>query len=304
MVTYRKSVLAALLGLVLTAVHPALAAAPNRFSVGGRRSGGRQGAGCDPDSGTGEFARGLRGRGRSCWSLRIDVHLVQIAGFAGATAGPNATGPILGPVVEQLHSYIVDNHLHPAVIGHSMGGLLALMLAKAHPGDVSKLLIVDSLPFYGLVFNPNATVETVKPQAQAMHDQILKMPQAQFEAGEPMFAARLVGDPAGVKLVAASAVASDRTVFANAMLEDLSTDIRPELASIKTPMTLIYPYKAVEGPEAEVTSLYTTAYAAMPQVKFVKINDSLHFVMLDQPAAFHQAVLGFLQGPGLTDGAH
>src|SRR5260370_23440448 len=31
------------------------------------------------------------------------LHLIQIAGFAGEPAGPNATGPILSPVVEQLH---------------------------------------------------------------------------------------------------------------------------------------------------------------------------------------------------------
>src|SRR4029077_14262426 len=37
------------------------------------------------------------------------LHLIQIAGFAGDPAGPNATGPILAPVVEQLHQYIVAN---------------------------------------------------------------------------------------------------------------------------------------------------------------------------------------------------
>ena len=191
------------------------------------------------------------------------LHLLQIAGFAGEPAGPNATGPILGPVVEQLHAYIKDNHLHPAMIGHSMGGLLALMLVDAHPEDVSKLLIVDTLPFYGLVFNPNATVETIKPQAQMMRERMLAMPKDQFEASEPMFASRLVSDPAGIKLVAASAVASDRNVFVNAMVEDLSTDLRPDLASMKTPITLLYPYKASQGPAKDVTALYTTAYAAI-----------------------------------------
>ncbi len=124
------------------------------------------------------------------------LHLIQLAGFAGEPAGPNAAGPILGPVVEQLHQYIVDNHLeHSPVIGHSMGGLLALMLADAHPGDVGKLLILDTLPFYGLVFNPNATVEMLRPQAQAMHDGLIAMPAEQFAASQPSFSARLVASP-------------------------------------------------------------------------------------------------------------
>jgi pimeloyl-ACP methyl ester carboxylesterase len=224
------------------------------------------------------------------------LRLVQIAGFAGAPAGPNATGPILTPVVEQLHQYIVTNKLqHPAVIGHSMGGLLALMLAQAHPEDVSKLLIIDTLPFYGLVFNSAATVDMVLPQAQAMHDQLLQMPADQFAASQPLFTGRLVKDPEGARQVSASSIASDRTVFVNAMLEDLKTDIRPQLSGIKTPVTLLYPYEAAQGPVVDVTALYANAYATMPNIHLIRIEDSRHFIMYDQPAAFDKAVQAFLK---------
>jgi pimeloyl-ACP methyl ester carboxylesterase len=224
------------------------------------------------------------------------LHLIQIAGFAGDPAGPNATGPLLAPIVEQLHQYIVTNKLQPVpVIGHSLGGLLALMLAQAHPEDVSKLLIVDTLPFYGLVFNPAATVDLVRPQAQAMHDQLVQMPADQFAASQPLFTVRLVKDPEGARQVSASSIASDRTVFANAMLEDLETDIRPQLTGIKTPTTLLYPYETTQGPVADVTALYTNAYATMPNIHFIRIDDSRHFIMFDQPAAFDKAVQAFLK---------
>jgi pimeloyl-ACP methyl ester carboxylesterase len=224
------------------------------------------------------------------------LHLIQIAGFAGEPAGPNATGPILAPVVEQLHQYIVDNHIQKVpVIGHSLGGLLALMLAQAHPEDVSKLLIIDTLPFYGLVFSPGATVENVAPQAKIMGDQMLKMPDDQFAASQPLFATRLAKSPDGVKTVTASSIASDRTVFVNAMLEDLATDLRPQLAGIKTPMTLLYPYETAEGSATEVAALYTNAYAAKPNLKIIRIDDSRHFIMYDQPVAFDQAVQAFLK---------
>jgi pimeloyl-ACP methyl ester carboxylesterase len=224
------------------------------------------------------------------------LHLVQIAGFAGQPAGPNATGPILAPVVEQLHQYITDNHLQKIpVIAHSLGGLLALMLAQAHPEDVSKLLIIDTLPFYGLVFSPGATVENVAPQARIMHDQFVAVPNDQFAASQPLFTSRLVKDPDGARQVSASSIASDRTVFANAMLEDLATDLRPQLATIKTPMTLLYPYETAEGSASEVAALYTNAYAAKPNLTFVRIDDSRHFIMYDQPVAFDKAVQTFLK---------
>jgi pimeloyl-ACP methyl ester carboxylesterase len=227
------------------------------------------------------------------------LHLIQLAGFAGEPAGPNATGPILGPVVEQLHQYIADNRLErPLVIGHSMGGLLALMLADAHPGDVGKLLLVDALPFYGLVFSPGATVEMLRPQAQAMHDGLIAMPAEQFAASQPSFSVRLAASPEGQKAITPGSIASDRTVFANAMLEDLGTDLRPRLAGIKTPTTVLYPYTAAQGSQSEVAALYTSSYAGMPNVQFTRIDGSLHFIMYDQPAAFHAAVVSFLGTAG------
>lgn len=224
------------------------------------------------------------------------LHRIQVAGFAGEPAGPNGSGPILAPVVEQLHQYIAANHIeHSAIIGHSLGGLLALMLAGAHPEDAGKLLIVDSLPFYGLVFSPNATVDMLRPQAQSMHDSLIAMTPDQFAASQPLFASRLVASAEGQKIVAAGSIASDRTVFANAMLEDLLTDLRPRLAGIKTPATVLYAYSSAQGKPSEVEALYTAAYAGMPNVHFTRIDNSLHFIMLDQPAAFHAAVISFLE---------
>ena len=224
------------------------------------------------------------------------LYRVQINGFSGQPAGPNASGPLLHPVVEELHQYIVANKLHPAVIGHSLGGLLGLMLADAHPEDVQKLLIVDSLPFYALVFSPSATVDEVKPQAVMMRDQVIAASPDAYAAQAAQTASYLVLDPDARKLVAASSIASDRTVMADAMYEDLTTDLRPRLANIKTPTTLLYPYDAAVAPDAsKIDTVYTGAYASMPNVKIHRIDHSRHFIMYDQPAAFDAAVQTFLK---------
>jgi len=226
------------------------------------------------------------------------LHLIQIAGFSGDPAGPNASGAILAPVVEQLHQYIVANKLeHSAVIGHSLGGLLGLMLADAYPEDVGKLLIVDSLPFYALVFAPEATVDAVKPRAAAMRDQMIAAAPDVYAAMAAQTASFLVLNPEARKLVAASSIASDRTVMANAMYEDLITDLRPRLATIKTPTTLLYPFDATAvGPDtSKIDTIYTSAYSTMPNLKTHRIDNSRHFIMYDQPAAFDKAVQTFLK---------
>jgi pimeloyl-ACP methyl ester carboxylesterase len=82
------------------------------------------------------------------------LHLVQVAGFAGAPAGPNAAAGMLPGIVEELHGYISATQMRPVVVGHSMGGLLAMMLAEKYPADVKKMVIVDTLPFYALLSSP------------------------------------------------------------------------------------------------------------------------------------------------------
>lgn len=223
------------------------------------------------------------------------LHLLQIDGFAGQPAGPNASGPILPPVLAELHEYIAAGSMHPVVIGHSMGGLIALMLAEKYPADVQKLVIVDALPAAAAMMGPGATPATVKPQVDALRQQMLNMPADQYAAMQPMMAARLVKNADAQKLVAASAAGSDRSVAVNAMIEDLLTDATPDLARATAPTLLLYPCEpGVQKPQ-QVDTLYTDAYRTMPHITLKRIDDSRHFIMYDQPAAMDQAIEAFLK---------
>ena len=225
------------------------------------------------------------------------LHLVQVDGFAGAPAGPNATGPFLVPIVEELHGYIGTLNSKPTVMGHSLGGLLTLMLEDKYPADVRKAIIVDTLPFYSVLFNPSATVEAIKPQAEAMKGQMLAVPDDQWAAVAPMMAASLVKNPDGQKLVAASSVASDRAVFANAMVEDMETDMRTKVGSIKVPTLVLYEHDtSLTTPDASAyESLVKDGYKPMPNVTLKPVDGARHFIMYDQPAMFDAEVEAFLK---------
>ena len=225
------------------------------------------------------------------------LHLVQVDGFAGAPAGVNTTGPILPGLVEELHEYIAAAGIHPVVVGHSLGGLLALMLADKYPGDVRKMVIVDTLPFYAVLFDPNATVEATKPYADQMRQQMLAIPADQYAGMQPMIAAQMVKDPEGQKLVAASSGASDRAVVVEVMVEDLLTDLRGDVAKIQTPTLVLYEYDpTLQQPDAAAYEASVKAgYKAMPNVVLARVDGSRHFIMYDQPAKFDAALEGFLK---------
>ncbi len=226
---------------------------------------------------------------------RRRLHLIQVAGFAGQPAGPNAEGPVLQPTVEELHRYLADRGLsHVAIIGHSMGGLIGLMLARAHPEDVDRLMVVDALPFYALVFSPAATVASVEPVAVQLRDNTLAMTPEAFAQIEAQTVARLSKSPDGQKAALSWALASDRGVLARASYEDITTDVRGDLPGIKAAVTVLYAWDPAMGPAEAVDGLYAGAYAALPGKTLARIDGSFHFIPLDQPDAFAAKVQAFL----------
>jgi pimeloyl-ACP methyl ester carboxylesterase len=85
-------------------------------------------------------------------------------------------------------------------------------------------------------------------------------------------------------------------VVARAMYDDITTDIRLQLPQIKIPVTMLYPWDALSGfPQAATDKLYQDSYAALPNKKIVRIDDSFHFIMLDQPDKFAAEVDKFLK---------
>jgi pimeloyl-ACP methyl ester carboxylesterase len=224
------------------------------------------------------------------------LHIVQIAGFAGQSSRANAQGSILQPTMDAIDAYIKTNQLKsPKVIGHSLGGLLGAMLAIQHPEDVSGLMIVDALPFYGAVFGAEDPA-AITTRASIMRDNLIAQTQGDYAKSETAFMRVLVKSPEGCKQATQWAIASDKSVVARAMYEDMITDIRPQLEKIKAPVTVLHAWDSSTRISREASDeLYEQNYSALLNKKIVRIDDSFHFIMLDQPEKFAAEVDQFLK---------
>ena len=223
------------------------------------------------------------------------VHVVHVAGFAGAAASANAEGPVLAPLVAALGAYAAELD-RPALIGHSLGGLVGLEIAARQPGTLSRLLVVDALPFYALIFSPLATVDTVAPQAKLLRDQMLAAPDTAYAQSQTASVANLVKSEAARARVLQWALESDRRVVATAMHEDLIDDARARLPLVEIPVTIVYAYDPAMGrAAAAVDELYSSAYSGLGGAKLRRIDGGYHFIMLDQPEAFAREVEAFLR---------
>ena len=224
-------------------------------------------------------------------------HLVQMSGFAGRPAGANADGAVAAPVAEEVARYIAANGLNrPAVVGHSMGGTIGLMLAARHPEALSKLMVVDMVPFMGALFGPpGTTAQSVKPMADGW---LATSRAAEPAARRARAEASLNGmiDTVAMRTGAMDdSLASDPDVSGRAMHELIVTDLTPELARITAPTTVLYVTPKAPGlTDEKIDGSYKTAYASLKGVKLKRIPASAHFIMWDQPAVFQAEVKTFL----------
>jgi pimeloyl-ACP methyl ester carboxylesterase len=187
-----------------------------------------------------------------------------------------------------------------------MGGLAALMLAADHPGLAGRVMVVDAMPFIGTIFGADS-VEALRPRAERMRAMLLTQaakvnPDFSLTADCPdtlpapaVPAGNMTNSGPGACLARHGARVSDLRVVAQAMYDDMVTDVTPRLSAIKVPVTMLYPQdeRLLTAPAA--AKLYGEAYATLPGVRLVRIPGSYHFIMQDQPRAFADALDSFLK---------
>lgn len=248
---------------------------------------------------------------RAVWDATADrlkgkyrLHRVQIRGF-GDAAGVNAEGPVLEPMMRELADYIDDcitdrGRAAPAIIGHSMGGLTGLMIAARAPDEVGRLMIVDALPFIGTLFNPAATADSMKPQAEQMAA-MMRTQHGQptpttpiSDPGPVSMVGGMSNQPAGRTAILGWMRTADARVTAQVFHDVMTTDMRGELAAVTAPVTLLYAQDDSLMPAERAKAAFEPQYVGVPKFSAQMVAGSRHFIMLDQPEAFAKAVDDFL----------
>ena len=75
------------------------------------------------------------------------------------------------------------------------------------------------------------------------------------------------------------------------MGELMGSDLRTEIGNLTQDVTVLVPFDPQMGTEKDqVRALYEAQYEAAPNVDIEVIDNSFHFIMLDQPEAFYEAV--------------
>ena len=226
-----------------------------------------------------------------------DLHIVTLAGFAGLPA-VDPTGPFIERAVGGLADYLDEEGLQDVVlVGHSLGAQIALQLAAARPDAVGQILVVDSAPFYAALLNPTITPEAAAQYGAALRMQMAGTPREQFLGFARQGIAVQSITESGQKQVMEYMEASDQAAVAQAMGEVAGSDYRPMLAKVSATVTVLAAWSdGAPYSSDQLRTVYEDQYAGLADVDIHIVANSRHFIMLDQPDAFADALGRVLTG--------
>jgi N-formylmaleamate deformylase len=223
------------------------------------------------------------------------LHILTLAGFAGVKPIPMQSWGegYLATQQQAILRYISEQQLDkPVVIGHSLGGYLALALAANAPEQIGGAINVDGLPALGTLFaqgNGQTAATTGDSKPQQNRGGFDPMSMAKSMANNEQWQQRIVADM----------YRSDGATSGRVMGELMRADLRPQLANIRVPVLTLgalqhgAPYSTPE----QVQKNYENQLANAPTQyhSFAFAPESKHFIMADAPQWLNQQIQQFLQ---------
>ena len=223
-------------------------------------------------------------------SDRYDIYALTLPGFDGR---PRDTGgDLIGRATADISTLIRTKHLdHPIIVGHSLGGTLAILFAVHRSPEVRGIIAVEG--GYPAAPTPEQREQRVR-ESTAPYRGIDRRAFGD-SLGERMLQ-YVITSKSDADSVQAEAARSDPEAVVDWLSEALRLDLTQQLEEITVPLREIVPFDEKIDPYQGFVSATAKAdaYRAFlrhaPHGSLTMIEHSRHFVMIDQPQAFDHAL--------------
>ena len=230
---------------------------------------------------------------------RYQCHAFTLAGFAGQ---PPIDGLYLPTMRDALIDYIEQHNLEqPILVGHSLGGFLALSIAAIRPELVGPLVIVDGVPFLPAIWmGGDVTTDSVASMAETTKAHYMSQTQEQYEASvrSGRTLKTMISNQDDIDRAIEWSLASDKDTIGQVMYELFSTDLRNELKTIRSPTLVMATWVAYKDytTRSLAASRYRRQYMGIEGAQVVMFDEARHFIMWDAPDEFFKVFDEFLVG--------
>ncbi len=217
-------------------------------------------------------------------------YTLTMAGFAGVAPQPN---PSISKWEHAIADYIKKNNLKkPIVVGHSMGGVLAMALAADYPDLLSKVVVVDGLPCLTAMMNPSFIAKE-ENDCTEMITQMASVSDEQFFEMQTISIKYMLADTSRQKEAINWSIQSDRNTFAKIYCDFTNTDLRVKIANIKCPSLIL-----LEPHFLNFQSAINEQFKNMKQPNIQFATKGLHFIMYDDKMWYDQQLTNFINPKG------
>lgn len=214
-------------------------------------------------------------------------YVLTMKGFAGTK--PEAA-PDFRNWVKSIADYIKEQDIKkPVIIGHSIGGGMAMILASEYPELISKIIVVDALPCLGALSDSTFKAET-SPECSEYIKQFSSMNNEQFYNMQKRSISGLMADTVHREQVIQWAVNSDRNTLAQIFCQYLNTDMRELIKEIKCPSLIL-----LEGYFVNIKPAVDKQFKDLKTAQLEYAAKGLHFVMYDDPEWYMNQISKFLK---------
>jgi pimeloyl-ACP methyl ester carboxylesterase len=222
--------------------------------------------------------------GLSCpgdvWTQTLDrynkdhtCYTLTFHGFAGVAADSTTS---YANWEKEIARYIKENKISkPVIIGHSIGGGMAMLLAADYPELIGKIVVVDALPCLAALSNPSFVADK-NPDCSSFIKQLQSMSTEQYYQMQQMTIPSLMNDTLHQAQAIGWSVRSDRKAIAEIYCQFFNTDMREKLSTVKCPALVL-----LESPFVNAKPAIEEQFKGMKQANLQYSGKALHFIMYD-----------------------
>lgn len=233
---------------------------------------------------------------------RYTMHAVTLAGFGGTDplASPQSGENTLwlDQAVAGVAEYMKEKDLKsPVVVGHSLGGLVALRVGQENPAAAAKVVTVDGFPAMPLQgdMTPEQRVQLINGQVMPQYKTATDEDWANFRTA---MMSSMVTDQGRVAALTEMASKTPRETGLEYLLELLRSDTRADMSKMTMPVLAIAAI-GDSNPRVsndEIRAEWGRQMAGAEKGQVVFFEDTRHFIMEDRPMEFDRSIAEFVTG--------
>lgn len=199
-------------------------------------------------------------------------------------AGHGRTQPIADPSIikeaERLGEFLKEQGIvYPTLVGHAMGGMIALQYSLDHPADVGRIIVLDTAP---MQLASNEQKASVGQELANNYDQYV------YSRFSNMTPNQEITDR-----IVDTALRTDSATFISLLMSSFDFDVSDRLYTLPVPMLVVGSELMFRSNDSSRHMLEHYGFGKARSLSFKRMGGTGHFMMLEKPISLASILLAF-----------